>query len=222
MSTPSSWTLERQRRRAERERAWGERVARINRLSCSPRFGVILTDDLTAADLPEAAPDCVVFLWTHPEDLPAALDALDRWGFDYRTGCVISQPPRPDAAWSHFIIEHALVLVARKGDIAAPAPGTQYSSVLKDVDELYAMLRAYFPNVPTKTGCHRMSGIRKRLRTLQAQYPDWKVERDSKHLKLIHRATGRCVFTPLTPYSEWTSDHYLRRKVERVLREIGA
>jgi hypothetical protein len=65
------------------------------------------------------------------------------------------------------------------------------------------------------------TSIAKRVRLLQDRFPDWIVERDSKHLKLIHRASGRCVFTPLTPYSEWQSDRYLDRKIKRLLQEIA-
>jgi hypothetical protein len=84
----------------ERERTWGERVARANRLSCSPRYGVILTDDLTRPDLPLAR-DCVVLVWVERDEIPADLAALERWGFSYRSNAIVLLPPGRDCAMSN-------------------------------------------------------------------------------------------------------------------------
>jgi hypothetical protein len=62
----------------------------------------------------------------------------------------------------------------------------------------------------------------KRIRVLQDRYPDWDIERGSKHLKLTHRATGKIVFTGSTPRSEIDADGLLRRKLRRVLGGIEA
>jgi hypothetical protein len=144
------WTRQKQARRAEREAAWSARIAYASDFRDTPLHGVILTDDLYRPTLPAAAHDCVAFVWTMPDQLPAGQAALKRWGFSYRTGFACLLPPDrcvPDPWTPPIVQSHALVLVGGRGEVVAPAPGTQFPSVLRDRDALDAMLRRYFPTL---------------------------------------------------------------------------
>jgi N6-adenosine-specific RNA methylase IME4 len=116
-------------------------------------------EDLIARNVASiAATDCVIFLWATAPMLPAALEILRAWGFEYRSQ-VIWHKIRPGEGrgtgyW--FINEHEILLVGVRGNIPAPAPGTQYQSVVAaPVGEHSAkpeifleMIEAYFPNLP--------------------------------------------------------------------------
>lgn len=101
-----------------------------------------------------AAKDCVLFLWATVPALPAALYVMKGWGFTYK---------------SHFIWEkdrlgtghinrnkHELLLYGTRGAPPAPAPGTQWPSVVEapvgrhsEKPEIFAeLIEAYFPSLP--------------------------------------------------------------------------
>jgi len=117
------------------------------------------TPDIAARDVASiAADDCVLFLWATAPMLPDALTVLAAWGFSYVTHSVWFKQrvgeARGPGYW--FTGEHELLLVGVKGDVPAPAPGTQFRSVfVAPVGEhsakpevSLAMIEAYFPNLP--------------------------------------------------------------------------
>lgn len=145
----SAWTLDRQRRRAEREAELGARLAYVNRFRDAPLFGVIHTDDLDATNLP-AFKHCVLFLWAAPNELPQAFSAMQASGFGYRSCLVVLRPCAEDRG-DLFRHKHALVLIGMKGHVPAPAPGTQCSSVIDAAEGRAAvsnLLERLFPNLP--------------------------------------------------------------------------
>jgi N6-adenosine-specific RNA methylase IME4 len=87
------------------------------------------TEVIAARDVPSiAADDCVLFLWaTAPMFLHAAA-VMDAWGFIYKTHCIWRKPRAITGYWFRFA--HELLLVGTKGNIPAPAMGTQSESVL--------------------------------------------------------------------------------------------
>ncbi len=90
------------------------------------------TGDIAARDVASiAADDCVLFLWATAPMLPDALTVLSSWGFTYKTHAIWhKQRPgdgRGTGYW--FTGEHELLLVGVKGDVPAPAMGTQWRSV---------------------------------------------------------------------------------------------
>jgi hypothetical protein len=76
------------------------------------------------------------------------------WGFDYKTHCVWNKDRVGTGYW--FRNKHELVLIGTKGAPPAPAPGTQFPSVLDapvgahsaKPDIILQMIEAYFPNLP--------------------------------------------------------------------------
>jgi N6-adenosine-specific RNA methylase IME4 len=76
-----------------------------------------------------AAEDAVLFLWSTAPFLPEALDVMKAWGFTYRSNQIWAKPRAGTGYW--FRSQHEQLLVGTKGEIPAPAPGTQYSSLIE-------------------------------------------------------------------------------------------
>jgi N6-adenosine-specific RNA methylase IME4 len=113
------------------------------------------TDAIAARPVAEiAADDCVLFLWATVPMLPDALTVMAAWGFKYRTNFTWAKDRIGTGYWNRNKHEHLLVGV--KGDVPAPAMGTQRESLLAgDVREhsvkpdwQYELIEAYFPTLP--------------------------------------------------------------------------
>lgn len=114
-----------------------------------------VTAVIAERDVPSiAARDCVLFLWATVPMLPHALQVMGAWGFDYRSHSVWAKDRQGTGYW--FRNKHELLLLGVSGDIPAPAPGTQWQSVIEaEVGEHSAkpekfleMIEAYFPSLP--------------------------------------------------------------------------
>ena len=75
-----------------------------------------------------AADDCVLFLWATVPMLPQALRVMAAWGFEYKTNFIWAKDRIGTGYWNRNKHEHLLVGV--RGKPPAPAPGTQWESVL--------------------------------------------------------------------------------------------
>lgn len=101
-----------------------------------------------------AADDCVLFLWATAPMLPHALAVMEAWGFDYRSNYVWAKDRVGTGYWNRNAHEHLLVGV--KGNIPAPAPGTQRPSLIEGhvgkhsakPEAFLEMIEQYFPNLP--------------------------------------------------------------------------
>jgi N6-adenosine-specific RNA methylase IME4 len=118
-----------------------------------------VTEVIAARDVPSiTAKDCVLFLWATAPMMPQAVLVMGAWGFDYKSQ-VIWRKKRPGKGrgtgyW--FINEHELLLVGTRGQVPAPAQGTQWKSVVdapvgkhSTKPEIFLqMIEEYFPNLP--------------------------------------------------------------------------
>jgi N6-adenosine-specific RNA methylase IME4 len=105
-----------------------------------------------------AAKDCVLFLWATQAMLPAALLVMGAWGFAYKSQFIWRKvfPGQQTGIgfWNRSV--HEILLVGTCGDVPAPAPGTQYPSVIDapvrghsvKPDWQYELIESYFPNLP--------------------------------------------------------------------------
>lgn len=145
--------IDKSERRAEREAELGAKQASLP----EKRYGVILADPewrfepwsrktgmdraadnhyptsctevIAERDVPSiAAKDCVLFLWATAPMLPHALLVMEAWGFDYRSHQVWNKDRIGTGYW--FRNKHELLLVGVRGDIPAPAPGENNTSVI--------------------------------------------------------------------------------------------
>ena len=116
-----------------------------------------------------AADDCVLFLWATAPMMPQAVLVMGAWGFDYKSQ-TMWRKIRPGVGrgtgyW--FINEHELLLVGTRGNVPAPAPGTQWPSVIEapvgehsDKPEVFAqMIEELFPTM-TKIELNRRGPAR--------------------------------------------------------------
>jgi N6-adenosine-specific RNA methylase IME4 len=105
-----------------------------------------------------AATDCVLFLWATAPMLKDALRVMAAWGFAYKSH-IVWHKLRPGAARGpgYWVTgEHELLLIGTRGNVPAPAPGTQSPSVIaapvgehSEKPEAFArLIESYFPNLP--------------------------------------------------------------------------
>lgn len=76
-----------------------------------------------------ATADAVLFLWATVPMLPHALVVMAAWGFDYVSHLVWIKDRMGTGYW--FRNRHELVLVGRRGNVPAPAPGDNVPSVFE-------------------------------------------------------------------------------------------
>ena len=98
--------------------------------------------------------DCVLFMWTTVPHLAVAIDVMRQRGFRYVSNYVWGKDKTGTGHWNRN--KHEQLLIGVKGNIPAPAPGTQLESlILAAVGEHSAkpecfldMIDAYFPSLP--------------------------------------------------------------------------
>ncbi len=112
-------------------------------------------DVIAARDVAKiAADDCVLFLWATVPMLPQALGVMAAWGFSYRSHIIWAKTRVGTGYW--FRNAHELMLVGTRGEIPAPAPGTQWASLIEaetgehsaKPEVFWQMIERYFPNLP--------------------------------------------------------------------------
>jgi len=172
-------TKDKQKRRAERERALASKLLQLP----AKRYGVILADPewrfepysrktgmdraadnhyptstldvIKRRDVPSiAGKDCVLFLWATVPMLQQALDVMVAWGFTYKSHLAWIKDQIGTGYWSRN--QHELLLIGTRGNLPAPAPGTQWSSVIhaprgrhsEKPEVFHRVIETYFPNLP--------------------------------------------------------------------------
>ena len=83
---------------------------------------------IAAMDVP-AADDCVLFLWATAPMLPQALDVMSAWGFAYKSQIIWAKDRIGTGYWARN--KHEILLIGTRGNIPAPAPGTQPESIIQ-------------------------------------------------------------------------------------------
>jgi N6-adenosine-specific RNA methylase IME4 len=194
--------MAKQEKRGERERALAGRISALP----DKRYGVILADpewrfepwsretgmdraadnhyptseleEIKARDVASiAAADCILFLWATSPMLPQALEVMRAWGFAYKSQAIWAKDRAGTGYW--FRNEHEILLVGTRGNVPAPAPGTQWGSLIsapvgahsEKPAEVYEMIEAYFPNLPK---------IELNARACRDGWDAWGLEADSR------------------------------------------
>jgi len=101
-----------------------------------------------------AAADCVLFLWATVPMLADAIDVLRGWGFAYKSNFNWHKDRCGTGYWSRNRHEH--LLVGTRGNVPAPAMGTQFDSSIEAAvgahsakpETFYEIIEAYFPTLP--------------------------------------------------------------------------
>ena len=97
--------------------------------------------------------NCVIFLWATVPMLPQALKVMEAWGFEYKSHVTWVKDRIGTGYW--FRNQHELLLVGTKGNIPAPAPGSQFPSIISapvaehsvKPDDFYRIIENYFPSL---------------------------------------------------------------------------
>lgn len=94
-------------------------------------YPTMTMDALLDMEVMRTAPakDCVLFCWATVPMLQEALQWMAHYGFEYRSHCVWIKDHAGTGYW--FRNQHELLLVGVRGDVPAPAPGTQVASVIQ-------------------------------------------------------------------------------------------
>jgi N6-adenosine-specific RNA methylase IME4 len=112
-------------------------------------------DDIKARDVASiAAEDCVLFLWATAPMLPQALAVMSSWGFTYKSQAIWNKDRIGTGYW--FRNKHEILLVGTRGEIPAPAMGTQSVSLIEaptaehseKPEAFHAIIESYFPSLP--------------------------------------------------------------------------
>jgi N6-adenosine-specific RNA methylase IME4 len=101
-----------------------------------------------------AADDCVLFMWATSPMLKDAIEVMRAWGFRYVTSFVWVKDKIGTGYW--FRNKHETLLVGVKGEVPAPAPGTQADSVIsapvarhsEKPEVFYEIIERYFSTLP--------------------------------------------------------------------------
>jgi N6-adenosine-specific RNA methylase IME4 len=121
-----------------------------------------------------SADDCTLFLWTTIPHEAHAHEVLKAWGFTYVSQMVWVKPHPITGYW--FLGQHEILLVGTKGNVVAPAPGTQWPSVLmapagehsEKPAAVAEMIEAYYPK------CRRSSCFVAASRALAGRHGEMK------------------------------------------------
>lgn len=124
--------------------------------SAENHYPTLTTDKIVAlfAELAPFADDCVFFLWATNPMLLDALTLLDACGFSYVHHWVWDKEVAGTGYWGRD--RHELLLIGRRGNVAAPLPGTQPETVFRErkgphsaKPDFYAeTIERLFPGVP--------------------------------------------------------------------------
>jgi N6-adenosine-specific RNA methylase IME4 len=79
---------------------------------------------------------------------------MDAWGFTYKSNFAWMKDRAGTGYWNRN--QHELLLVGTRGNVPAPAPGTQWSSVItaprgrhsEKPERAYELIEHHFPNLP--------------------------------------------------------------------------
>ena len=101
-----------------------------------------------------SADNAILYLWATVPMLPAALEVMKAWGFDYRSQFVWVKDRMGTGYWNRN--RHELLLVGVKGNIPAPDPSERVDSVFSDPvnehsvkpDSVRDMIAEAFPTLP--------------------------------------------------------------------------
>jgi len=101
-----------------------------------------------------AAPDTVLACWSTVPMLCETLRAIRFWGFEYKSHYVWDKVHIAPGYWNRN--RHEILIIATRGKPPAPAPGTQWDSIIveqarehsRKPDKAYEMLEEYYPTLP--------------------------------------------------------------------------
>jgi N6-adenosine-specific RNA methylase IME4 len=123
--------------------------------NASNHYATSTLEEIKAIDAGSlAAKDSVLFLWAITPMLPQALEVMARWGFEYKSHFIWAKDRVGLGFWNRG--KHELLLIGTRGKIPAPAPGTQFHSLLEAPVSRHSekpalfrkVIERYYPTLP--------------------------------------------------------------------------
>jgi N6-adenosine-specific RNA methylase IME4/ParB-like chromosome segregation protein Spo0J len=107
--------------------------------------------DLPIGDIAES--NSVLFMWATAPMLPEAIEVMKVWGFSYKSHFCWVKNKMGLGYWARN--QHELLLIGTRGQVIAPAPGSQFPSVISEPvgnhsekpEAFYRIIESYFPSV---------------------------------------------------------------------------
>jgi N6-adenosine-specific RNA methylase IME4 len=118
-------------------------------------YPTMTLEEIIALPVAELATEqAILYLWSTAPKLVDAARVIAAWGFDYRT-CGVWDKEVMGMGY-HFRNQHELLLVAKRGDMPAPAMGAQPASVYRErrtehsvkPNFYYEMIERAYPTLP--------------------------------------------------------------------------
>jgi N6-adenosine-specific RNA methylase IME4 len=110
---------------------------------------------ILARDVPSiSADDSVLGLWATVPMLPQAMEVMAKWQFTYKSHYIWLKDKVGHGYWNRN--KHEIFLIGTRGNVIAPAPGTQWQSVIEAAvgahsakpEIFFEMIETYYPTVP--------------------------------------------------------------------------
>jgi N6-adenosine-specific RNA methylase IME4 len=122
--------------------------------SIENHYPTMALEEICALPVAElAAADALLYLWATAPKLAECMEVIRAWGFDYRT-CLVWDKEKIGMGY-YARNQHELLLIAKRGDIPTPVPGTQPNSVYREARGkhsakpifYYEMIEAAYPQL---------------------------------------------------------------------------
>lgn len=122
--------------------------------SIENHYQTMSIDEIKALPIPRTETDCVCFMWATAPKLKECIDALESWGFQYRTCLSWDKEKMGMGYW--FRNQHELLLVGLRGKFSPPVPSKRIRSVYREVrgkhskkpDFIRNWIMECFPDIP--------------------------------------------------------------------------
>jgi hypothetical protein len=145
MAWTREMTLAKQRRRAERERDLAEKQIALGKIGV-----VYMHDPSEVWSNDDVAKDAVLFLRHTPDQALNALHVMKQRGFTYKS-CFASPTDEDVPSGVDWIRgRHVLFLIGTRGNVPAPAMGTQFRSTISGPNAIHEVIGRYFPKMPRR------------------------------------------------------------------------
>lgn len=109
---------------------------------------------LCVGDASPALPDAVLFFWVTANRVDLGLRVLHAWGFQYKSQMIWDKMVAGTGRWVRD--RHEVLLIATRGNMPAPIPGTQCESIISEKKGDHSvkpvgfaeMIQRFYPGVP--------------------------------------------------------------------------
>jgi N6-adenosine-specific RNA methylase IME4 len=106
---------------------WQYEFSAADRLAPETHYSTLSAEQICDLKIP-TEDDAVLFLWSPAPKIEEALEAMEKWGFKYRTNFVWTKDQFGMGYWTRA--QHELLLLGVKGKVAPPEEADRFPSVV--------------------------------------------------------------------------------------------